>query len=85
MTFEEWLSGVPSEFTNDPLWRMEVYRLAVFAGDLAWQDASKLAHDKRTVSLADQLYRAVGSISAKSPRGIAVNPAKIKLDFTNML
>jgi len=62
ITYEEWLASVPSELTNDPLWNMKVYRLAVFLGDLAWYDVSKLAQDKRTVSLSDQLYRAVGSV-----------------------
>jgi len=62
MTYEEWLASVPSELTEDSLWRMEVYRLAVFLGDLAWYDVSKLAQDKRTVSLSDQLYRTVGSV-----------------------
>src|SRR3972149_3748794 len=69
MTFEEWLASVPAEITDDPLWRMEVYRLALFASDLAWHDVSRLAQDKRTISLADQLYEAVGSISANIAEG----------------
>jgi len=48
---------------------MEVYRLAVFASDLAWDDVCALAKDKRTVSLSDQLYRAVGSVSANIAEG----------------
>ncbi len=64
MTYEEWLASVPSELTDDPLWRMEVFRLASFASDLAWHDVSRLARDRRTLSLADQLYRAIGSVSA---------------------
>lgn len=69
MTYEEWLASVPQDLTTDPLWRMEVYRLAVFAVDLAWHDVSKLAQDKRTISLADQLYRAIGSIGANIAEG----------------
>ena len=64
MTYEEWLASVPQELTDDPLWRMEVYQFALFASDLAWHDVSKLVQDKRTVSLTDQLYRAISSISA---------------------
>jgi hypothetical protein len=41
MSYEEWLASVPSELTKDALWRMEVYQLAVFAGDLAWRDVTK--------------------------------------------
>ncbi len=69
MTYDEWLAGVPREFTDDPLWRMEVYRLAFFMQDLAWPDVTKLIHDKRTIALADQLQRAVGSISANIAEG----------------
>jgi four helix bundle protein len=69
MTFNAWLETVPPELTQDPLWRTEVYRLSVFAGDLAWPDATKLVQDKRTISLSDQLYRAVGSVSANVAEG----------------
>ena len=69
MTFKEWLETVPRELSEDPLWRMEVYRLSVFAADLAWPDVAKLIGDKRTMSLADQLYRAVGSVSANIVEG----------------
>ena len=69
MTYDEWLASVPSELSDDPLWRMEVYRFALFASDLAWRDVTKLAQDKRTVSLSDQLYRSVGSISANVAEG----------------
>jgi four helix bundle protein len=81
MTYEEWLASVPPEFTKDPLWRMEVYRLAVFAGDLAWHDVSKLIQDKRTVSLADQLYRSVGSIGANVAEGYSRRSGKDQARF----
>ena len=69
MTFNEWLKTVPRELTEDPLWQMEVYRLGVFAGDLAWPDATKLIQDKRTLSLSDPLYHAVGSVSGNIAEG----------------
>jgi four helix bundle protein len=81
MTYEEWLASVPPEFTNDPLWRMEVYRLAVFAGDLSWRDVSRLVKDRRTISLADQLYRAVGSISANVAEGYSRYSGKDQARF----
>jgi len=81
MTYEEWLVSVPSEFTRDPVWRMKVYRLAVFAGDLAWQDVSRLAQDKRTISLSDQLYEAVGSISANIAEGYSRRSGKDQARF----
>ncbi len=69
MTFTEWMETVPRELKEDPLWRMEVYRLSVFVADLAWPDATKLIQDKRTISLADQLYRAAGSVSGNIAEG----------------
>ena len=69
MTFKQWMETVPRELKEDPLWRMEVYRLSVFAADLAWPDATRLIKDKRTISLADQLYRAVGSVSGNIAEG----------------
>jgi hypothetical protein len=56
MTFDEWLAEVPPELAQDPLWRMEVYRLAVFAGDLAWQDVSRLIKDRRNTKHATQSW-----------------------------
>ena len=38
MTFAEWTETVPRELKDDPLWRMEGYRLSLFAADLAWPD-----------------------------------------------
>jgi four helix bundle protein len=81
MNYEEWMASVPQELTNDPLWRMEVYRFALFAGDLAWHNVSKLAQDKRTISLADQLYRAVSSISANIAEGYSRHSGKDQARF----
>jgi four helix bundle protein len=81
MKYEDWLSNAPSELTGDPLWRMEVYRLAVFAGDLAWMDVTKLASDRRTLSLSDQLFRAVGSVAANIAEGYSRGTGKDQARF----
>jgi four helix bundle protein len=81
MTYDKWLASAPSELTHDPLWRMEVYQLSLFANDLAWHDVSKLAQDKRAISLADQLYRAVGSISANIAEGYSRKSGKDQARF----
>ena len=81
MTYEEWLQSVPAELSGDPLWQMKVYKLAVFAGDLAWQDVSRLIRDKRTVGLADQLYRAVGSVGANIAEGYSRRSRKDQARF----
>ena len=69
MKYQEWLETVPEEITGDLLWKMKVYRLALFVADLGWHDVAKLMQDKRTISLSDQLYRALGSISANIAEG----------------
>lgn len=81
MTFDEWCASVPSDIKGDPLWRMEVFQLALFIADLAWHDTSKLVQAKRTVSLADQLLRAAGSISANIAEGYSRNSGKDQARF----
>jgi four helix bundle protein len=55
---------------------MEVYRLALLASDISWGDVTKLMQDGRTVKLADQMYRAVGSISANIAEGYSQGTGK---------
>lgn len=81
MNYQEWLNTIPKEFTEDALWRMEVYRLALFAGDIAWLDVTKLMQDRRTLSLSDQLYRAVGSVSGNYCEGYSRSSNKDQVRF----
>ena len=69
MNYNEWLKSVPVAITGDPLWTIEAYRLALFAAELGWHDVTKLMKDKRTMEVADQLYRALGSIGANISEG----------------
>ena len=48
---------------------MQVYRQALFVVDIGWKDVTRLLQDKRTLSLSDQLYRALGSIGANLSEG----------------
>jgi four helix bundle protein len=81
MTYEEWLAQVSSEFTGDALWRMQVYRLALFLADLAWHDVRKLAQDRRAIGLSDQLFRAVGSVHANIAEGHSRQSGKDQARF----
>ncbi len=81
MNFEEWVATVPEEIRNDSLWRMEAYRLALFAANLGWHDVTKLARDKRTVALSNQLYRALGSISANLAEGYSRGTGRDRARF----
>ena len=69
MNYEDWIATVPKDFTGDSLWKMTVYRLALFLSDISWQDVTKLAQDRRTESLSNQLYRSLGSIGANLAEG----------------
>ncbi len=64
-----WEAQVPAVLKTDVLWSATVHRMALFCTDIAWYDVKKLIGDKRTKSLADQLYRSVGSISANFAEG----------------
>jgi four helix bundle protein len=81
MNYETWVKTVPEEIRGDPLWRMEAYLLGLFAADLSWPDATKLMQDKRTISLSDQLYRAVGSISSNIAEGYSRQSGKDQARF----
>jgi len=79
--YEEWATSVPKEITGDSLWKMEAYRLGLFAADVGWQDVTKLTRDNRTRSVSDQLYRALGSISANLAEGYSRGTGKDRARF----
>lgn len=81
MNYESWLKNVPIEIAGDPLWKVEAYRLALFAADLGWRDVTKLISDKRTLDLSDQLYRAIGSIGANISEGYSRGTGKDRARF----
>jgi four helix bundle protein len=81
MNFNDWLTTVPETITGDSLWKMEAYRLELFAADISWYDVTKLMQDKRTLDLSDQLYRAVGSISANIAEGYSKSTGKDRARF----
>ncbi len=69
MNYAEWLTTVPSEVTNDPIWKLEVYRLPLFADDVGWNDVLALSKNNLMWGVADQLHRSLGSISANLTEG----------------
>ena len=80
-SYEAWLASVPAEITGDSLWKMKAYRLALFAADLGWHDVTKLMRDKRTQDLANQLYRALGSIGANLAEGYSRGTGRDRARF----
>src|SRR5262245_1783001 len=69
MNYAHWLVDVPSEITHDPIWKLEVYRLALFAGDIGSQDVLELAKKPLMLSIADQLHRSIHSMSVNLTEG----------------
>ncbi|PYT04872.1 MAG: four helix bundle protein, partial [Acidobacteria bacterium] len=67
--------------TSDPLWRVEAYRLALFSADLGWHDVTKLMRDRRTLSLSDQLYRALGGIGSQIGEGYSRGTGRDRARF----
>lgn len=81
MRYLEWQVGIPDEIKGDSLWKLEVYRLALFAADISWQDALVLNKTPLTRDLADQLYRAVCSVSANIAEGYSRSTGKDRARF----
>ncbi len=81
MNYREWQETVPEEIRGDTLWKVKAYRLALFVGDLAWVDVTKLIQDRRTIALSDQLYRALGSIGANIAEGYSRGTGRDRARF----
>ena len=80
-SFRDWLTAVPAEIKADSLWKMKAYQLALFAGNIGWRDVSKLTTDRRTRDIADQLYRALSSISANLAQGYSRGTGRDRARF----
>jgi len=81
MNYPDWQKAIPDDITQDPLWKLEVYRLGLFVADISWQDALALSKNPLTRSLADQLYRAVCSVSANIAEGYSRSTGKDRARF----
>ena len=81
MKFDEWVASLPKEITGDSLWKMDAYRLALFATEIGWHDVTELMKDRRTTGIADQLYRALGSVSANLAEGYSQHTGKARAQY----
>lgn len=70
-SYDEWERSVPAELRSDPVWGLRVYRMALFAGELAREDGRVLASQPLTQAMAPQLVRAVGAIGANIAEGFS--------------
>lgn len=81
MKYEDWEREVPVYIARDALWRVKAYRMALFLGDICWQNAGKLLKDQRSRSLSNQLYRAIGSIAANIAEGYSRGSGRDRARF----
>lgn len=64
VAFARWVDSVPEQIRQDPLWKSDYYRLAVYFYELVWEDCDLLKRDYRGREIVKQLIRSAGSISA---------------------
>lgn len=64
------------ESSNDPMFRMRAYRVAIDLVRLAWDDAKQLSADAVAQRIAGQLYAAVSSIAANIGEGYSRSSGK---------
>jgi four helix bundle protein len=67
--YSRWERRVPESVTSDSLWKVSVYRKALYLRCKAWSEAVNILRHGLGGPLARQLYRAVGSIGANISEG----------------
>jgi four helix bundle protein len=81
MDFEQWERDSAAALSGDPIWRMKAYRMALFALEPAWDDALRFRRHAVLYSVANQLYRAVGSIAANLSEGYSRSSGADRVRF----
>ena len=81
LNFNEWVDNLHIDIKSDSLWKVEAYRLALFASEIGWFDVTELMNDKRTLGIADQLYRSLGSMSANIAEGYSHHTGKSRAQY----
>ena len=79
--FAEWEANVPETIRRDPIWRTPAYRYAVWIGALAKRDVLELDAQRVYRNDADQLLRAVDSISANLAEGYGRSTGRERARF----
>ncbi|MFL5563047.1 MAG: four helix bundle protein [Gemmatimonadaceae bacterium] len=81
MTYDEWKTTASKSVRSDPTWKVEAYRLGLFAGDAAWADTTVLIRDPRGAAVAGQLMRAAASVAAQIAEGYGRRSAKDRVRY----
>ncbi|MDX1672600.1 MAG: four helix bundle protein [Balneolaceae bacterium] len=80
MKYKKWKTEVPSAIREYKLWNVKAYRISLYLSELCFNDTLLLQKQHR-YSMANQLYRAVGSISANIAEGYSRGYARDKARF----
>lgn len=78
--YQEWTETVPDYLKNDPIWKLDVYKFALFVDDLGEYDTLHLKN-ARVYDIADQLKRALNSISANLTEGFSRSTGLARAKF----
>ena len=81
MTYDEWVGTASQAVKSDPTWKVEAYRLGLFAGASAWADAEILIRDPRGSVVAGQLMRSAASVAAQIAEGYGRRSAKDRVRY----
>lgn len=54
-SYQDWVDGVSDSIKNDALWKLDVYRDALFFFDLVWQNCETLLEHRLGRPIANQL------------------------------
>jgi four helix bundle protein len=81
MRYEDWEANVPSQIKSEAMWNFFGYRKALFLYDLCWKDCETLLKHPLGKTVARQLIRSAGSISANIEEGYGRGYSKDRLYF----
>jgi hypothetical protein len=68
MTFNQWMESVPQIIKGEPVWKVQAYRLALFAGDLAWSDVTPADYVAEPLHLLDNPPLHDPGATSRAPR-----------------
>lgn len=81
MNYDEWEATASEALRRDPAWKVEAFRLGLFAAALAWTDSERLIGDERSAGIVGQLMRSAGSVSANIAEGYGRRSPKERVRF----
>jgi four helix bundle protein len=76
-----WEEGCPRSITSDLVWKLDVYRAAMFLLHIARGDCAAISAGRPGEGVADQLIRAAASVSANIGEGYSRSTRADRIRF----